>query len=296
MIYSATNGAQLAILAPPALWFGSALARLPDFDGDLRDDLAVAEDAGTQAVVHLYGSASGRVGTIIGTPFSGFAQALLGGDFDLDGAPEIAISDTAYTPAGMPGAGAVFLYSVPTGDPRGRLDGSQPYARMGNVLRAGRTNSLGGSGVDLICGAADYLVARLAETFAFNDCLFAESSSVSSAAGGRLRFRLDFPASEARADYLILATASGIGSTNFAGVQVPLVRDALYHSMIVAPPPFFHRARGQLDADGAGSAVLDLAPGVARAWLGRTIHLAAVSRHGLRGRLSSTAVPILIEP
>ena len=295
-IYSATNGAIVEILAPPASRFGTALARLPDMDGDQRDDLAVVEDQSTQIFVHLYGSASGRVRTIVGTPYSGFGRAILGADFDQDGEPELAISNPTFSPAGKPGAGAVFLYSLPDGNLIGRLDGSLANARMGNVLRAGRVNSLGGPGVDLICGSADLLVPRLAETFAFNECLFAESSNISAAVGGRLRFRLNFPASEAGAAYLVLASGSGIGSTNFAGVQVPLARDVLYDRMLVAPPLFFHGVRGRFDADGAANAALVPVPGSARLWVGRTLHLAAVSRHGWLGGIASTAVPIVILP
>lgn len=294
VVYSASSGAVLDVITRSSSLAGTTITRVPDIDGDGRDELAFTEGGvfgATQAHVHLYGSTSGHLLTIIGRAYSLFGAALLADDFDHDGAPELAIGDPSHSVPAAVAAGAVWIHRLPGGEQAWLYEGCADRAGLGTSLHAAVLSPWGGPAPDFVAETRG-LTTRIAEVFGYDDHLSAFPAGVGARAGGRVRFQIDFPPSEAGRRYLMLASLAGTGSTNFGGVQVPLARDALYTKMLLDPPGVLHHERGTLDSAGDARAMLDLPPRVALPWAGRTLHFAAVTVHGWLASISSCAARV----
>jgi hypothetical protein len=111
----------------------------------------------------------------------------------------------------------------------------------------------------------------------FDTFLTADAREVSAAAGGTVRFTLDFPAAEAGRGYLLLASDDQPGSIELGGVGIPLVDSPLLRRMVLSPPPVFDAPSGTLDAAGDAVVTATLAPNSLAAYVGRTVKFAAVS-------------------
>lgn len=131
----------------------------------------------------------------------------------------------------------------------------------------------------------------------FNPVLQVDVAALSAAAGGRVRFDLDFPDGETGASYALLASWTGTDPWKVPGGCIPLTFDALTRRMIQAPPPLFHDTQGVLGPGGTAHAWLDAPPGWLASYAGRRTWFAAVSYDPAVGlRVASVPVPVDVVP
>lgn len=131
--------------------------------------------------------------------------------------------------------------------------------------------------------------------------LEADAAQLSNSSGGTVTFDFDFPASEAGAFYVLLASYTGTGPTYLSGVAVPLTSDPLFQAMVNGNPPSqYLQSFGTLDGQGAGQAFLTTNPGDLSSLVGSTLFHAVVSldppNPNYQARLSSEFVSIQILP
>lgn len=125
--------------------------------------------------------------------------------------------------------------------------------------------------------------------------LYADGFVLDAAAGGAQTFALDAGVAHAGELFIMVGTLSGTApGTPLGSLSVPINVDAyttllLTTGSIPLAPKF-----GLLDANGQASAVLNLAPGLANAYVGQTAHHAFVT-FGVGYTFASNAVPITIE-
>ena len=137
-----------------------------------------------------------------------------------------------------------------------------------------------GDGIpELILGAPYSYSGSIGNAYlvALNPFLTPSSAELSLNAGQPLTLSLDFPAGEAGADYIVLASATGIGPSLVGGLDIPLSADALLAQMSSGwQPPLLQNGIGQLDANAHADATLN-AGSQLTPWIGRTIQFCAVT-------------------
>jgi hypothetical protein len=155
--------------------FGSALVNLGDVDGDGVDDLAVGAPANIaagpsqQGIVRVLSGASGAVirGLSAGAINDLFGYALASvGDWDGDGAADLAVGSPGERLPGGPAAGVVRVFSTATGAPlivqaypQPYVSGPQPY--FGSAVAS--AGDVTGDGLeDLVVGAPGSAVGGVA--------------------------------------------------------------------------------------------------------------------------------------
>ncbi len=291
--------------------FGSSVVLLPDLDEDGQEDIFVGASSSSVNGIPYAGEAfiiSGRTSNLIWTEvgtsslqgFGSYAAACA--DVDEDGIPDLAISapSEALTTGGY--EGRVYLHSGVDGFLLGTLEDEYAYTRAGfgsSLLLhklPGRDEPL------LLIGESQGHLTSLPSwlgilwPYTFSPFLRSDAHELSAAAGGDVRFRLDFPSSEANQPYAMLVSGSGIGPTTLGGIQVPLATDAwFWRSVQGSIPPLLHRARGVLDVDGDARAGLRAAPSGLASQVGRTLHFAAVTGSGGSLNYASIAVSLQIK-
>jgi len=135
------------------------------------------------------------------------------------------------------------------------------------------------------------------DIFSFKPGLEADSTRISASAGGTVHYTLDFPDTESGFRYGLLLSL-GTGPTTIQGVEIPLSKDHWFRrSLSQKAPAFLVPAFGRLDPLGDAQAVFNPPPGALIKEIGRTFHLAAVTRDpNRRLSVSSVEVPLTIEP
>ena len=287
LVCSGTNGQPLRVwIGDAGDNFGKHVGLAGDADGDQFPDLYT--DASIYSI---------RSGVLVRTLVSDPPTALLDGacmggiDFTGDGMPDLVVGSTRLSKVGALASGGCFVYDPRDGRILQRIYG-QADEYLGRYVSALR--GLGGDAPPDV-GLGGYLSAT-SRSYGFSSLLSVEPSTISAASGGVALLDLHFPKTEAGKHYLLLASATGTGPTQFGGIQVPLGNDALYLRMLTHPPRALQSARGMLDPQSVATARLALPPGTASAWIGLTIQFAAVTHDGLIARLSSTSQSLTILP
>lgn len=124
----------------------------------------------------------------------------------------------------------------------------------------------------------------------FSRFLYGDTSSVSASNGGQVVFDLDFPSSLAGKLYSIGVSASGVGPTEFKGLEIPLGLDNwLRASYTNALPPVFAFRTGQLDSSGDAVAYLGFPPNVLLPAVGSEFWIAAIAADSRAAPIVSSA-------
>lgn len=220
-------------------------------------------------------------------------------DLDLDGIPEILVGVPTDGVSHASGEGYAQVLSGRDGSHLWSIRTSHEQ-RTGYGRAVGTTGRHGRRDVALIGEPFSSLVlpsAGAVHVVRFEPFLTASEFAVSAAAGASITYSLDFPASEAGLPYALLASASGRGPTMLGGLAVPLTADSVFTRSVAGNyPAGILFPRGRLDANGRAQSFLNAAPGALAAQVGRTFHLAAVIGMGGAARLTSIAVPLVVEP
>jgi len=285
--------------------FGLRIAIVSDITGDGVDELVSGNSSydasgNRQAgqVVVLSGRTGSRHWQRLGT-FEGQAlgeAVASSGDANGDGVPDVLIS-AQRTTEGDPLFGAVYLHSGVDGGLIHAYYGSKVSGLLGRSLSGASDFNQDGR-LDFLAGAPNTSIASTGpgsvKVLSFDSFLAIDQTELSLSNGGAVQIDLDFPKSEAKREYALLASTSGVRVRWLGGIQVPLQRDKLFDAMVSGQiPPYFDQARGVLDDE--GNAVCNLlipanAPASAR---DRRIHVAAVTVDPLAGlSLSSSALTI----
>lgn len=260
------------------------LAPCGDADGDGLPDYLVGqvEDPGVSngmATIHR-----GYDGAIIHRwegllPGENFGHAVGGpGDVDNDGWPDYLVS----AEAGI-GRSRVYVFSGRDFSLMKALySPSAAPSTFGYTLGSLGSDVTGDRGVEIVIGDYSEPVnglhnAGAVYVFSFDRWMRADARELSAAAGGTIRFTLDFPASEAGLGYHLLVSDDLPGSKTIGGVRIPLVNTPLLQKMLFSPPPIFDQPAGALDASGDAVVTATLPASAFANWAGRTIKLAAVS-------------------
>jgi len=229
------------------------------------------------------------------------ACVALCGDVNADGYGDAIVGGRLIDANGLTDSGSAFVLNGRNGAVIYRADGNAALDNLGRSVDGGLDYD--GDGHPDFIHAAPFAdpggisLAGSAKLQRIIPGLTSTASSFSAASGTNIDFLLNFPPSESAKAYIVLASQSGIGPTNYQSVLIPLSYDGLFQKMTVAPPPVFTGTNGILDTSGDGSANLTVGPGVAVGLSGKTIYFAALSLDpGLVPRIATNQVGIAILP
>ena len=306
-VYSGASGALLWQFDGPesGARFGTSVSEAGDVDQDGYSDVIIgAPERGLndKGSAYVY---SGRTGSLIWRFDAERREDWLGasvsgaGDADGDEVPDLLVG--APRPHHLDKRGHAQLFSGATGGMLREFRGGSNGDRLGISLAL--TGDLNGDGLaDGLLGAVSAEPAGVGDAgaayvFSFQPFLRVDSRELSSSSGVPLQFDIDFPDTEAGRHFVLLASATGTGPTQMGagGVDVPLTRDGLFNRLLTGWTPFIlSGSPGLLGQGGEATVVLQSDP-VLTPYVGRTIHLAAVS-WGPAFRLSSIARTVEVVP
>jgi len=306
-IFSSASGAVLFEFfhEAPLIGIGTALAVLPDFDGDGTSDFFAAStrDGPTGISTGGFGYiVDGMNGDIlhrfVGDQFAQQfgASACQTGDLTGDGVPDFAVGSREGSIDGeFDRAGFVDLYCGRTARLIHRVGAEANYAYLGAALDGGM--DVDGDGIPeiLACAPKDFIEADegTAYVFSYRSLIQIDEIELSVAQGGTTSADLLFPTSDADKGYALLASMRGFGVTRVDGIDVPLKRDKLFDLMLAGHAPSeFANAYGRLNSTGQATATVTIPAAASSALIGRRLHLAAISFSNQRVRRSSGAVHI----
>ena len=292
---------------------GTSVAGAGDFDGDGSPDVVAGAYRASPFVLPAPGSAyvfSGTTGALL-AQFDGESnldwfgyRVGNAGDVNGDGLTDLIVSGKENTLLNGPTyAGTAFVYSGSSGDLLCRFDGTASGERMGTSVAC--AGDLDGDGLDdLIVGAegADpggLSGAGSAHVFSLDPYLHLDSDLLSVSSGSSVQLGMEFPASEAGARYVLLASITGTGPMVMAGLEIPLVQDILFNRILSGnAPAVLQGSFGTLNANSRAAATLHAGPALNPA-IGRTVYFAAVTFEiagPVVGRKSSVARLLAIVP
>lgn len=287
LIFSGASG------APIQAWQGGVLAALGkrlalagDIDGDLVPELYA------DGAIYSIRTGAQLLALASDPPSASLSGRAVGGvDVTGDGQPDLVVGSPLLNRLGALNSGGCFVFDPRDGRILQRIYG-QADDYLGEYVAV--VSGLGGDAApDVALGG--YLRAKL-RSHGFSSLLHLDPTTLSATVGGIVHIELSFPRDEAQRRYLLLASASGTGPTQFGGIQVPLGYDPIYRRMLVSPPAWLQGARGSLDAQARASALLHAAPGATSAWIGRSLWFAAATYEGVLARHSSRAQALTIVP
>ncbi len=279
--------------------FGYAIASTGDLDGDGTEDYLISTPGYTTSTLTDCGAVSawsGSTGALLWEHVGEEDGLWLGlelealDDLDGDGVDDLLCAQPSYW-LHYKGQGHARLLSGSDGSLIGDRRGQASWEQLGHAISGMADIDGDGRGEFLLSVAARVIAVS------FKPGMAADVRELSSATGGQVRYELRFPAEEAGRPYQWLASASGTGPWTVGGIQVPLSYDAmLFATLSQSLEPLVQNADGRLDAQAEATVLLDLGPGAASAWVGTTLHFAAVTHAGGFPRVSSVAVPLQILP
>lgn len=172
--------------------FGSTVADVGDVDGDGRRDFAIgaihgdSNSAALSGSVHVFaGASSGQVLKKLGgtVPASKFGWAIAGGDFNGDGAADVAVGSPFHTPEpALYQQGAVFVHFGPKLDEAQTLAAKNAVKGLGWSVAAGDLNGDGKD--DLALSSSSNKVLVFFGRAEFKPALEAPDLTLSSTASG----------------------------------------------------------------------------------------------------------------
>ena len=289
--------------------FGRSVSSVNDINGDGVSDLIIGAPFSNLSGLDESGSVyvySGADGSLVWN-WHGFASGdLFGfsvsgvGDQDGDGVADILVGAPRTDIGDRTNAGTAYVFSGALGTLIRKVDGATArnelgfcVAELGQVDGDGITDwGVGAPGStqpwSTMNEGAAYVYSQ-----AVNPYLSMDAPSISIATGVPLIANLDFPASEASFEYLLLASMNGVGPVIRRGIKIPLTADQLFSDTLGGAG-----ISGVLDGNGDAVLSVVLPPQTPLAAVGRTIYFAAVSYDSstFQGRLSSVAVAVTIAP
>jgi hypothetical protein len=285
--------------------FGKVVCASGDIDGDGLEDVIVAAPHGrlgsslAVGTVEVYSSATHNLIYHLSgnNPNENFGDDLANmGDQDGDGVAEFLVGAPYRNTNGTPGV--ALLYSGKTG---------QQLHRFGNGIHVGfghevaNLGDLDGDGFNDVGASTPEslnLFQGSASIYGSKKYLSSTRDTISSAAGGRVDFEMEFDFIHRGFQYRLMASANGTGPTVINGLEVPLGWDQLLNLTSTGSyPTFVSNGEGTLDGEGEGTCQLRFPPAVLGSYVGQRLFFAAVAGNSLFAPTVSTeAVPLAIAP
>ncbi len=292
---------------------GETLAAGGDIDADGVPDLvsgsprAIGEPFSINAgavVAH-----SGVDGSVIHEIRGSIDEDVLGrtvtglGDLNADRHAEFVAGSPGHDPNHIHHGGTAFIYDGASGALLHRFDGNIHHASLAFTVRGGE-DITGDGAPDLVMSQPGAQVSGVggdtgrALIMSFQPWLVLSGLDLSAAAGGTIDFAIDFPASEAGANYGLLFSGAGRGPSVLKGLTVPLEQDPVFFNTRLGNyPSTLSGERGVLDVNGDASATLAAGPGDLANFAGRRFWVCAISWDtGGPLRLSSAGSLMIINP
>jgi hypothetical protein len=303
-VYSGATGKEIWRFNGKAAYdnFGSAVAGAGDVDGDGHADLMIGipnadpNNLLYAGAAHVYSGATGEIlwyfngvgaGDQLGESVSG------GGDVNGDGFDDVIAG--AKNVEGSASMGNAYVWSGATGELLTTIRGTVWGDNLGSAVAF-----VGDLNGDRLCDFAvgahaadphDLNAAGSVYVHSLSPFLITSADELSAAVGTSVQLDLDFPDSQAGATYMVLASASGIGPSNYGKLAIPLSNDSIFVRMLGGwSPPLLRNGSGVLDAQGNSTATLLGGPALFP-MVGSTFTLAAVTYDSATnlGRKSSIA-------
>jgi FG-GAP repeat protein len=310
--YSGVDGSLLYLWPGPGNYsnFGRSVSGAGDVNADGFADLLIGASGADPGALLDAGSAflySGADGSELyrwngqGFGYELGRRVAGAGDINRDGFADVLVS-ALNTSGGILNAGTVRLYSGADGGVMQQWHGNAIDQEFGFSISAAEDVNQNGFG-DLMIGTPNAAIsgksdAGSVEVHGFHPYLQSSQASISAAIGGTVDLQIQFPIEAASYQYKILASASGIGPTNF-GVPIPLTYDNLFIQSFLGLYPIqdVNQLRGSLDSFGLASGDFTLPAGLPASLIGQTYHLAAIANPiGSLPKYSSVAVSLTILP
>ncbi len=290
--------------SPSGSTFGLNIKVIGDLNADGLSEWAcyvIVPSASGPDLVDIFDGASGNpLAQLAGSDseeFFGCTGISPVGDANGNGTLDLLIGARNGAADGRGRPGAAYLFSGDDFHLIHRFTGDADGDQFGSSLLLGK--DLDGDGNSEIVVGAFSAQSDLGtvDIFGFLPGLEADATRISASAGGTVHFDLDFPDSESGFRYGLLLSL-GTGPTTVQGVRIPLSKDRWFRrSLEQRAPAFFTPAFGRLDPLGDAQVVYSPPPGALIKQIGRTFHLAAVTRDtNRRLSVSSVEVPLTIDP
>lgn len=285
--------------------FGKVVCSVGDLDRDGLEDVIVSAPHGRQGsslsvgIVEVYSSVShSLIYSLSGNnPNELFGASVVDmGDQNGDSTADFLIGAPYRNTNGTPGMG--LLYSGHTGQWLHKFGNGIHLGFGHHVANLGDLDGDGFADVGTSTPESLNLLQGSASIYGSKKYLTSSRSNISSAAGGRVDFDMDFDVGQRRFHYRLLASANGTGPTVIHGLEVPLGWDGLLSLTSTGSyPTFVSNGEGQLDNDGDGRCILRFPPAVLASFIGQRIFFAAMAGNSLLAPTVSTeAVFLAITP
>jgi hypothetical protein len=239
-----------------------------------------------------YGFFGDALGTTRGTGMHGWRSTGLAEG--LDGLPgeDLLIGAPGSDSGSVVDAGAIYLVDAATREITAQRWGDHAHAQLGDLICA--SGDIDGDGVtELLVRSANLLSGQPElRFFRWRNFLRLSTQQLSATTGGVLYAQLSFPASEAGLAVRLLASAAGQGVTEWRGVEIPLIADAVTQACLNGSGNWLPHSV-QLDAAAQQDMRIAIPANALSSYTGHRFRLAAFSHQGLGAPRISSAVAAL---
>lgn len=289
LIYSGRTGQYLTSLSDSEWSLHNEFINAGDVDGDGFDDLAIGSlnhpaTQGIRARFRIYSVVTGE--TLLSTIAPRQEKLWFGtgptkvGDINRDGVQDFMFGNItdSHNWTVDPEIGAAYIFSGLDGEILGRFEGTRAYDWYGfDCATMGDLNNDGIPEV-AVSGPFAEFGDGLVQIWSLKPFLSANRYKLSAQLGGTVDFEIDFPQTEAKESFAILASTERLGSFDLYGLEVPIPETWLTRFMLSGGRPTgFLNAKGPLDSRGDALATYTAAPGTLLPLLGKYLSLTAVS-------------------
>jgi hypothetical protein len=290
-VYSGVSGALIHRFDGEDIsgWYGWSLCDLGDLDTDGINDIAIGSPwanlrgSNPTGLTQVFSGATGdEIHRWEGQVESGhFGNSISNAkDIDGDGIDDLLVGAKWESPSGDL-SGSAYIWSGANGTLLKRIDGGKEQDQLGCSVAG--VGDLNGDGLnEVLIGAmgkdpGGQESAGTALVFSLNPFLHPSDSTLPASPASSVQFNLDFPDSEAGANYMVLASRNGIGPSNYGQLTIPLTNDTLFVQMLNGwDPAILQDGRGALDFQGNATAILHGSQSLLPL-IGSTLSIAAVT-------------------
>ncbi|MCP4092800.1 MAG: hypothetical protein GY747_05055 [Planctomycetes bacterium] len=270
--------------------FGKTVSSISDLDGDGLDEVVICAPQARQGnslaigAVDVYSTGSNhkQIYRLLGNgPNETFGSSVaVFDDQDGDGFDDFLVGVPYRNTNGTPGIAA--LYSGRTGLLMHRFGNGIHIGFGQHVANLGDIDGDGFGDVGVGTPESLTLFTGTASIYGSRKFLHGSRSEISSSAGGRVDFEMDFDRNSRGFAYRFMASANGTGPTIINGLSVPLGMDSILNSTSTGSyPGFVANGQGMFDGRGNAHCTLLFPPTALNTLIGRRLFFATMAGNSL---------------